>query len=844
MFRAAVERDPSHLAIDGIDIQLSYGELDRRSNRVARQLLESGTDARTVVPILAGDHDTLLVSIMGAAKAACLHVVLDPRYPRERMLMVLDDVEATVILADPSTARIAEDLTSSNTRVLVVSEGEDADLPFDPPGLPLDGPAYLLYTSGSSGTPKGIVKSHRSIVEMAFRHIVRDGTHLDKRIALLHPPGFAAGAGLRISAIVTGVTLCPFPIREAHGSDLADWIDEKRITEYRSVPSVFRELTSPLDNRRFEHVRLIRLGGEAVTTTDIEMWRRHFPNARIAWGLATTETGAISSLELEPGASFEGEVVHCGYPNENVVVEILDDDGRPVPSGDVGEIVVHSPRVSRGYWNRPELSAERFREDPEHPGWRIYRTGDLGRFLPDGALVHEGRKDAQLKIRGNRVSANEVEDALLRHPAIREVAVVGHPTEYGLMLVAWIVSSEPLDGKNVRSFAASILPDYMVPTRYRFIDELPRNSSRKIDRLRLTAEPDPVASESDVSYLDETEERLAAIWARILGLPTVSATDDFFAIGGDSLRAARVFDEVEKLFGKRVPLASLLQAPTLKSQAAILRRVVNPEFDLVVPIRIEGSNPPLFLAAGAGGNVVIFKDLADALGPDHPVWGLQAPGLGEDEPDSYDVEQTAARYAEGIRAIQPEGPWLVAGYSAGGIFAYETARQLDPSGRNIALLAILDTALLGRDRTITKRILQEARRFRNNPARYVKQFGRRIRGAYVFRRQIRLETQGKQVPRHFRNVARSRSESAKRYVPPPWDGSIVLIRSESWSQMGRSDENLGWGKLVNGRVESHDLPGHHLQLIRGNHAASVARILRDSAQSAIFASQTAAREES
>jgi thioesterase domain-containing protein/acyl carrier protein len=377
---------------------------------------------------------------------------------------------------------------------------------------------------------------------------------------------------------------------------------------------------------------------------------------------------------------------------------VLDDQLQPVPIGVSGEIYIGGDGLARGYHRRHDMTADRFIPHPFsfHPNNRLYRTGDLGRYRKDGKILHLGRMDHQVKIRGFRIELGEIESVLSRHPKLSKAVVTAREDQHGLkQLIAYVVPVErsPIAADELRSFVRSVLPDYMVPSYFMFLEQFPLTANKKVDRGALPP-PDFEHHSGGSSYVQPRngmEVQLTALWQQVLEVQEIGVHDNFFDLGGNSLKAAQLFFQLETVFRKQLPLATLFQAPTIAELADVLTRANwAPPWQSLVAIQPSGSATPIFMVPGVGGNVLVFAKLAKLMGAEQPIYGLQARGLDGNEAPFTSVPEMASHYVHAIRQVQPEGPYRMAGVCTGGLIAYEMAQQLAEQ-RQVATLFMMDS---------------------------------------------------------------------------------------------------------------------------------------------------------
>ncbi|MFQ5610898.1 MAG: amino acid adenylation domain-containing protein [Anaerolineae bacterium] len=812
-FEAQVEKYPGRLAVKTRRYAWTYRTLNQAANRVAAAIL-AGREPGVGRVALLFDHDApMIAAILGALKAGQTYVPLDPTYPQERLAYMLADSGADAIL------------TGDRNRPLAGRQGRiinldrlDRTAPAENPNLalPPETLAYILYTSGSTGQPKGVMQSQANVL-----HHIRTYTQAlclspEDGLTLLSSYSFDAAVMDIFGALLNGAALYPVDVKREGLAGLARWLREQPITVYHSTPTVYRYFLGDLPpDQTFPGVRCVVLGGEEVFRSDMELYKRHFPPECVfVNGLGPTESTLALQYFLNHETQLSGQRVPVGYPVAGTQVLLLDEEGR---AGSItGEIALRGPHLALGYWGRPGLTAAAFLPDPDGGARRVYRTGDLGRRRPDGSLEFIGRKDSQVKVRGFRVELREIEAVLSAHPAVREAVVLARQTAHKpgeKELVAYVVPGpgQAAAGADLRRYLKARLPDYMLPAAFVTLDRLPLTPTGKLDRRALPApRPDPDRpADGYVAPRDLVELQLARLWEEVLDVRPVGVRDNFFELGGHSLLGARLFARIEEAFERRLPLATLFQAPTVEQQAAVLRRQGDPtglpgRWSSLVAVQPGGSRPPLFCVPGNLGNVFVdLGDLARYLGPDQPFYGLQD-GLQ----NPAQIGALAARYLQEIRTVQPEGPYLLGGVCWGGVVAYEMAQQLRREGQPVALLAMVEPTpppapglrtyaslaadLLGR---VARRVGYHSRRFSQTNAVE--------RGAYA-----RLKT--KLVANMW---------AAAGYAPQPYRGQITLFLTRESLAGGVGDSRLGWQDLAAGGAEVRPIPGDHESITRTGDAA-------------------------
>lgn len=710
--QAAASPDSTAVSCDGAE--LAYGELNERANRLARLLIGHGAGPEKIVALAMPRSAELVIGLLAVLKSGAAYLPLDPDYPPERIAYMLDDARPVCLLTSLSAASrlpehaangamarislddplIADRLTGESAANL--EEGERRGQ------LSADRPAYIIYTSGSTGKPKGVVIPHRNVVRLmaSTEQWFRFGP--DDVWTLFHSYAFDFSVWEIWGALLYGGRLVVVPHAVSRSpADFLQLLIREGVTVLNQTPSAFYQLMQA--DREYSRsdqplsLRYIIFGGEALELSRLEDWySRHADHAPLLvnmYGITET-TVHVTYNPLDRQAAASGASSLIGAPIPDLRVYVLDDGLEPVPPGVTGEMYVGGAGLARGYWGRPELTAERFVADPfGPPGARMYRTGDLAKRLADGSLDYLGRADQQVKIRGFRIETGEIEAVLIRHPDIEQAAVVVREDQPGdKRLVAYAV---PAWGKNVepmelRRYAASILPDYMVPSAFVSIPVLPLTPNGKLDRKALPAPELTFAGEGRGPRTPQ-EEILCGLFAEVLGLPRVGIDDGFFELGGHSLLAVRLMSRIREAFGAELGIGVLFETPTA---AALAERLESgggkSALGVLLPLRTEGGKPPLFCIHPAGGLSWCYAGLMKSMGPGYPLYGLQARGIAGPEPLPATLEEMASDYIAHIRSVQPSGPYHLLGWSLGGNVAHAIAVQLQQEGCEVGLLAMLD----------------------------------------------------------------------------------------------------------------------------------------------------------
>ncbi|MGP4029200.1 non-ribosomal peptide synthetase [Actinomadura sp. 3N407] len=695
LFTAHAERTPEATALIADGVRLSYGELERRANRLARYLVGRGAGAEVPVAVVMERGAELIVALLAVLKAGSAYLPIDPAVPAERIAYMLADSGTRLIVSRrdvPGTpAGALEDghvvwLDDPDVAGRVAS-APDTRLRTGGPG---DGLAYVIYTSGSTGRPKGVGVTHAGAVNLVTAQVQHFGVEPDARVLQFASVGFDAATWEWLMALCAGAGLVVAPAAElVPGAGLAEVVQRHEVSHVTLPPAVLPVLQA----QDLAPVRTLVSAGEALGPDQVERWAsgRRLVNA---YGPTETTVCATMTTALRPG-----ERPHIGGPVANTRVYVLDERLGVVPPGVTGELYVAGAGVARGYVNRAALTGERFVADPFGSSERMYRTGDRVRWSTSGELEFVGRVDDQVKIRGFRIEPAEVEAVLAGHPAVAQAAVIAREDTPGdRRLVAYIVpagGAAEQDGEDlVHSVARSCadrLPEYMVPSAVVVLDALPLTVTGKLDREALPAPTAAASRATGRGRVTALEHILCDAFAEVLGLDAVGVDDDFFALGGHSLLAAKLVSRLSKR-GVAISVRDLLMARTV---SGLMNRMnlasVQDALDVLLPIRTSGDGTPIFCVHPGSGMSWCYMPMARYVPDGFQIYALQARGLDGAGELSRSVREMAADYVAQIRSVQETGPYHLLGWSFGGIPAHEIAVQLQAAGEEVAALVIMDT---------------------------------------------------------------------------------------------------------------------------------------------------------
>ncbi|HEX8503998.1 MAG TPA: amino acid adenylation domain-containing protein [Hymenobacter sp.] len=850
---------PTNIAIKFGSTELTYAELNLQANQLATCLLRRDVLPGDVVGVAVERSVELLVALLSILKCGAAYVPLDPAYPAERIDFMLADSGARLLLTSAGgLPALATETPRLNVEDLLA---EAAGLPDTEPQVifPSANRCYVLYTSGSTGQPKGVAVTHRNVVNFLLSMQQAPGiTAADRLLAVTTISFDIAGLELFLP-LISGATVVltdAYSVRD--GRALRHLLETEGITILQATPATWHLLLAAGWEQPLPLVALC--GGEALP---LELARQLLPRCRALWNMyGPTETTIWSAVQRVPPAPA---VITVGRPIANTQLYVLNEHLEPMAPGTTGEIFIGGAGVAAGYWRRDALTAERFIQDPftDDAGARLYRTGDAGLLLPSGEVQVLGRLDDQLKLRGYRIEPGEIEAHLSGLPGVRQAAVtVQAHGPHDQRLVAYLVlAEEPAAPETTaEQLAARLatrraswqtalrahLPAHMVPADYVVLAALPLTPNGKLNRRALaqaattpTPVAPPLAAAKHVAPRTNVEQLVASIWCEALGLKEVCVYANFFDVGGHSLVAVQVMAQLEKASGKRLPLAALFTHPTVAALALLLQ--LDGKFitwDALVPIKPAGHKMPLYIVHGAGLNVLLFNTLAHNLDADQPVYGLQSKGLDGVEEPLARIEDMAAHYIAAIRAQNPDGPYALAGFSFGGIIAFEMARQLLALGKEVKMLAMFDTYAdqsnyfkpwYRRVPATTVLALKEwayklllvARAPRRATARRRQLLKQRIN-------QLKHRGPSPQVPNSAQQarIDQMNEQAWRHYLFSPLPIQIELFRAQERTFYMPDAKYLGWKPLALHGVNAHDMPGEHSFMFAPPHDKTFAATLQ------------------
>ncbi|MCB0726366.1 MAG: amino acid adenylation domain-containing protein, partial [Ignavibacteriae bacterium] len=825
LFEEQSAKTPDNIALAFKGSTMSYKDLNERSNKLAHYLISKGLKQESFVPICIERGFDMIVGIFGILKAGGVYVPVDPDYPEDRIRYVTEDTKASIVISSKeSSSKIS---SPENGEVINIDE-IDTELESQSvknPGLKIKPQdlAYVIYTSGSTGKPKGVMIEHYNVVRLFMNDSPLFDFNEKDVWTMFHSFCFDFSVWEMYGALFYGGKLIIVSkVLTKDASLYSDLIISENVTVMNQTPSAFYVLQENLISKSKNiSVRYVIFGGEALNPSKLLPWKQAFPECKLINMYGITETTVhVTFQEIGPEHLKSGNSI-IGKPIPTLNSYILDSNLKLVPVGVPGEINVGGAGLARGYLNAEDLSKQKFIPNPylNKSGERIYRSGDLGKWHPDGRMEYLGRIDEQVKIRGFRIELGEIESVVLESGLVKNTVVIAKEDKHGIKsLIGYVVGndSETFDKQKLIAYLKSKLPEYMVPLLWVELDELPLTSNGKIDRKAL---PDPDVSElTSNEYAPPTNEiegALVGIWQELLNVKNIGINDNFFELGGHSLLALQLFGSIEKLSGRKFPISTLFNSPTIKELAAIIKDKgwVQP-WKSLVPIKPGGSRMPLYCVPNAGGTALQFQELLKYVSSEQPIYVLESIGLDGLEKPHTDLKEMSAFYIKEIRTFQPKGPYMLCGRCFGGRVVYEMAQQLMAAGEEVALLAIFDTwppFVAPPPQHVPQK--RDAQHFITRTFYHMKS-GELFTVAknYTVNKFMKMQRKIKDTVGYLMSDSRQRRyeeiklihfKAQDEYVAKKYPGKITLIECEAFKEETREK----WKELAGGGLESYTIPG-------------------------------------
>jgi amino acid adenylation domain-containing protein/non-ribosomal peptide synthase protein (TIGR01720 family) len=867
LFQEQAERTPDVVGVVYEGAELSYDELNRRANQLGQYLRKQGVGREARVGLCVKRSLEMVVGLLGILKAGGAYVPLDPDYPRERLAYMIEDAQVKVLLTQEKLQSLLPEnpamvvCLDADWHIIAQEQESNPESNATPENL-----AYVIYTSGSTGQPKGVMIQHSSLVNYIENIGIKFALTPEDRLLQFASISFDLATEEICTCLTRGARLVlRTDAMLSSARSFLQQCSDLQLTVLDLPTAFWHFLTSALSDEELSlpaSVRLVVIGGERALPEMFAVWQQQqtTQNVRLLNTYGPTEATIVatacelSNLDRFVSASLE---VPIGRPVANTQAYVLDRHLQPLPTGIPGQLYLGGDSLARGYLNDPAATSLKFIPNPfsSRRGDRLYKTGDLACFLPDGNLEFLGRTDHQVKLRGFRIELGEIEVMLESHPEVRQAVAVARDEAHGeKRLVAYVVrrAGSAVASAELRSYVQARVPIYMVPAAVVLLEELPLTVSGKVNRAALPPpEADRLEAKSHfVAPRDFVEVLLIRIWEEVLGVKPIGLKDDFFELGGHSILALRLMGEIQKQFGRELPLAVLFEKRTVEQLAEAL----NQQFETLphsplVPIQPLGTKRPLFFVHVGSGQVLCYLELARYLGTDQPFYGLQDNyPYEENDNDSVadiSIEEMAAYYIDSLRAVQPEGPYIFGGWSFGGVVAYEMAMQLMQRGEEVPLLILLDT--------VAPAFIQQIKGVEDDAAilaTLAHEMGLPVTDSDL--RPLRPEEQLDFVTEQMEKaylifddsraylkrqlaISKARIRVMNNYHPKLYSGRIVFFsagemhgEAEATQLVSEltADPTRGFRKLCTGSLELYTVPGDHHQIARGASARLMAEMLQ------------------
>ena len=855
-FEQQTLRTPDAIALQKAEHTKTYCELNKCANRLAHFLIKTGVVPGDNIGLLASRDFDMIIGMLGIMKAGGAYVPIDPAYPVDRQEYILHQSDLKMVIAGesyPLKAIIGDDKFK---QINIADAGEFADTD---PGLTISSSqlAYTIYTSGSTGRPKGVMIEHHSAINLISWVNERFNVGPQDRLLFITSMCFDLSVYDIFGILAAGGSVVIADNNEIQDvRTLQDMLVRYNITFWDSVPTTMDYLVRNLEQERkgyrYTGLKTIFMSGDWIPVSLPSRLKKFFPKAQVVSLGGATEATVWSNYYLADQTQKGWKSIPYGRPIHNNFFYILNDRLEPVSVGEVGDLYIGGVGVARGYANDPEKTAASFMPDPfnQTAGGMMYRTGDLGRMMPDYNMEFLGRKDNQVKINGFRVELGEIESVLNACPLVCDAVVLAREGADGnKRLAAYIVPDREFNQQAITAFLKTSLPEYMVPTMWVKLESLPLNSNGKIDRNMLP-EPQEIPQARKVITTPATgaEKMLAEIWQECMNISKCGVDDNFFALGGHSLMAVQILSKLERKIGKKLQLAALFKYPDIRSLAAFIdsetREVV---YKSLVAIKPNGRKAPLYIIHGEGLNVLNFSSLAEYMDEERPIFGLQAVGLNGADAPLETIPQIAASYLSEILQHNPNGPYLIAGYSFGGYVAVEIQRQMEAMGKNVQMLIMFDTDAekteykdwyylfprkLKRNfpifisflkMTFQQPLVTFKKQFTNHPSNFMANYLARkdSKGFYQLIKKIK--------DKHL--------SAFRSYSMQPFNNKVYLFKAKICVHYVDEGIFLGWKKYAKNGVELFEVPGDHLSMLLPPNVERFALILESTLDSCDTANQ-------
>lgn len=839
LFTERAQTNPNAIAIEYENKQVSYSELAEKINQIANYLWNQGLRPSQIVAVSLDRSPELIASLFAVLQCGASYIPIDTLYPEARINLMMEDAGASFYIGLKSKETFSNDIIALSISAILKAIVNSPKEPLTVK-TPTESGAYIIYTSGSTGKPKGVHVTHCNVINLVYSMAKEPGICATDKIFALTTISFDAMVMEIYLPLLFGA--CVVIVDEdtrLDGQLLLQKAIENKITIIWGTPSIWQIL---LDSGWEKPLNIkILIGGEPVP---LPLAHKLLSRCNELWNIyGPTETTVCSFLTP---ITVNDDPITIGKPIANTIVYLLDSNRNPVRQGEAGEIVIAGDGVSLGYLNRPELTNERFITNnfEKESNGKMYLSGDLGKLLPNGHVQCLGRIDNQVKVRGYRIEIGEIENTLMAIKGIKSSVVLANSD----ILIAFIVVdfeiTEELDQiKWWRNELSSQLPPFMIPNVFHIIDKIPTTTNGKVDKNKLLEYKSQSNKNQNLTAPGTAEEKLvAAIWKESLNIEEIDIFSDFFEIGGHSVKAVKVIIDTEKQTGKRFPLSILFEHSTVEKFAKLLSDNKEIHSGCIVPIKPSGSKVPFFMIHGGGLNVLNYINMSKHFDEDQPFYGIQ--GVGDNGYDNWykSIEEMAAHYVQAIVKVNPNGPYAIAGFCVGGFVAFEVVRQLKEQGKEVSLIALLDSYADSSYYCKTYNQKKRARQYQRTYKRLIflkemltswKSFKKRFNSKkeYILKRHFEqnnsLSEQEALAQERFAEASGKILDILDEYHLKPQNIDVEIFRSKNRVDHQFAPSDLGWKKAALKGVTIHTIPSDNFDIRVAPNDKILARMFQD-----------------
>ncbi|BDA68765.1 hypothetical protein CAL7716_029310 [Calothrix sp. PCC 7716] len=852
LFEQQVKLTPDFVALISESEEITYHQLNHRVNQLAHYLQKQGVTKETLVALCLERDLDMVVVILAILKVGGVYIPLDPSYPVERLNFMLSDSQASLLI---TKQEILEKLPLSTAKTVSLDIHKEEIARENSENLinicSSNNLAYIIYTSGSTGTPKGVLGTHRGTVNglhwLWRTYPFTQGEVCCQKTAI----SFVDSVWEIFAPLLRGIPTVIISNSTVLDPQLfIESLARYKVTRIILVPSLLRLF---LDNyshlvKKLSQLKFWITSGEALSVRLVQSFRQLMPFAKLINLYGSSEVSANATYYDTSLLPNQAHCIPIGRPIDNTQIYVLNRDLQLTPIGVIGELYVGGDGLAKGYLHRPDLTQKRFIDNSFMPGSKLYKTGDLVRYLQNGNLEYLGRRDEQVKIRGFRVELGEIATVIAQHPDVQESVVIASDAQENQRLIAYVVTDKQDITTQMLSYLQQKLPNYMLPSALIVLDALPLTPNGKVDK-RALPNSEIILSNTNKSFVaprNFTELALVKLWENLLNTSPVGVTDNFFDLGGHSFLAVRLMSQIYDKFGHNLPLSTLFENPTIEKLTTIVSQPFRESSSSpLVAINSSGDKIPFFCIHGAGGNISPYFNISRRLGEDYPFYALEDT-LEQNKPEIISVEETASRYLQEIRKVQPDGLYLLGGHCYGGVLAFEMAQQLQKEGDTVGLLVIIDailpeTIIEPTDDDDAKFLLRIAESMKTDsnvdfsvPFEELRDLPLTEKLNLINKKENFIFSDAEiQDFLSYYKLFKLHVQAMRNYVPQVYPQSITLFRASEEiihdfdnPEWYTSDPLLGWGKCSSQPIKTIDIPGDHFSIFVEPHIRELSKHLR------------------